>query len=196
MPCPSFPLMRTPTYMCKHTHDSCLRIPKWQLVNCHILQDLNKVIKYSLINREIITVKRSNTTQNGVAQWGISTQRGANIGQGLSLKCLGARKGTHAHINPWIALWHLVEYYIERDSNQVHMYSLKNRVIIAMKEVHYYPRWCICTRRGLRTRENHRVKVGNRSPWIAWTREGVQYCNRNMMLYKQGLVLEGTKATG
>ena len=51
---------------------------------------------------------------------------------------------------PKIPQQQLVEYYIERGSNQVHIYSLKNRAIITLKEVYYQPRWCICTRRGLR----------------------------------------------
>ena len=59
---------------------------------------------------------------------------------------------------------------VERASNQVHIFNLKNTTIITLKEFYYYPRWCICTRIGL----GLQIIIGSglaigRNPWIAWT---------------------------
>ena len=68
-----------------YAQHTCPKIRKWQLVNCHILRDLNKVHKYSLINKEIVTEKRSNTTQNGTAQRGIILKGEQILAKGFPL---------------------------------------------------------------------------------------------------------------
>ena len=68
-----------------YAHHTCPKIRKWQLVNCHILQYLTKVHKYSLINKEIVTEKRANTTQNGTTQWGIILKGEQTLAKGFPL---------------------------------------------------------------------------------------------------------------